>query len=148
MACFVDTNVLVRLADSTSSGHASAQAAIHTLLNNGELLCISAQIMIEFWAVATRPINVNGLGWTIDQTNEHLTQLLGQFELLSEADVFLLWRSLVTAAAVSGKHAHDARLGAVMQQNGLARLLTFNVQDFTAFQFLIVLHPAQVIAPT
>ena len=144
MACFVDTNVLVRLADPTSSGHAHARTAIQKLLADGELLCISAQITIEFWAVATRPVGANGLGWTIEQTNNHIAQLLGQFELLVEPDVFLTWHSLVVAASVVGKHAHDARIVSVMGQHGITRLLSLNVQDFTAFPSVLILQPEQV----
>jgi predicted nucleic acid-binding protein len=134
----------VRLADPSSLRYVSARAAVDKLLSSGELLGVSAQILIEFWAVATRPINVHGLGWTIEQTNNHLTQLLAQFELVPEGDAFLVWRSLVIAAAVSGKHAHDARLATVMQQHGITCLLSFNIQDFSSFKSLTVLNPVQM----
>ena len=148
MACFVDTNILCRLADETSPHHAAARQSVTRLLGRGEMLCFSPQIIIEFWAVATRPSNVNGLGWSVAKASEHVAKLFGQFEMLAETDVFSLWWSLVNEAGVSGKRSHDARVVAVMQRHNIAQILTFNVDDFAGFKSVSVLHPDQVITTT
>lgn len=148
MACFVDTNVLCRFADESSSHHRAARQSISSLFGRGELLCVSPQIIIEFWAVATRPVSANGLGWNTAKAGEHVRELFGQFELLPETDVFPIWWALVNEAGVSGKRAHDARIVAVMQRNNGARILTFNTDDFAPFKSVSVLHPDQVIIPT
>lgn len=59
-------------------------------------------------------------------------------------DVYPEWRRLVVTHAVSGKKAHDARLVAAMTVNGITHILTFNVDDFTRYAGINVLHPAQL----
>ncbi|MGE0540096.1 MAG: type II toxin-antitoxin system VapC family toxin [Dehalococcoidia bacterium] len=58
----LDTNILVRLVDRASARHVTAIAAVAGLLAQGHELHISAQNLIEFWSVATRPLSANGLG--------------------------------------------------------------------------------------
>ena len=45
---------------------------------------------------------------------------------------------------VLGKGAHDARLVAAMERHGLARILTFNVDDFKRYPGIEVLPPAEI----
>lgn len=63
MQYFVDTNVLLRAVAPQSAQHAAATGAIEALLGGGGELCIAAQVVMEFWVVATRPVSVNGYGW-------------------------------------------------------------------------------------
>ena len=37
---------------------------------------LTAQVLIELWVVATRLVEVNGLGWSIEQTRQVIDQLL------------------------------------------------------------------------
>ncbi|KAM3101585.1 hypothetical protein ACKFKF_07530 [Phormidesmis sp. 146-12] len=56
---------------------------------------ITAQVLVEFWVVATRPISVNGFGWTTEQTRTKIAQLLSQFDLLPETEaIFTTWLDL------------------------------------------------------
>lgn len=68
MSCLLDTNVLLRLADAQSPEHGVAEAAIENLIAGEESVFITAQILVEFWAVATRPESANGLGWSTATT--------------------------------------------------------------------------------
>jgi predicted nucleic acid-binding protein len=66
------------------------------------------------------------------------------FSVLPESSSTLdTWEHLVTMHRVSGKNSHDARLVAVMRQNGVEQILTFNTQDFTRYQDINIqaLHP-------
>jgi predicted nucleic acid-binding protein len=57
MALFlVDTNVLLRLSDGGSPDQSVAKQAVSNLRLRGDVACITAQNIIEFWAVATRPL--------------------------------------------------------------------------------------------
>jgi len=67
MSYLVDTNVLLRLVQKDSPMHPDARKAIILLRRQGVSLCIVPQNLIEFWAVATRPISSNGLGLSIDE---------------------------------------------------------------------------------
>ncbi len=80
----LDTNVLLRLADSKADEHRTALHALDRLLANGDLCFITAQIVIEFWAVATRQREANGLGWGVPETRSRVARLLEQFRFLEE----------------------------------------------------------------
>jgi len=60
----LDTNVLLRLADTQSPEHDVAAAALEDLIAHDKTICTQ----VEFWAVATRPEAVNGLGWSTATT--------------------------------------------------------------------------------
>lgn len=62
MAYLIDTNVLVRLANAADAQHAVATHAVLELHRRGEVLHLTAQVLIEFRNVATRSAAVNGLG--------------------------------------------------------------------------------------
>ena len=55
----LDTNVLLRAAAPTSVQHTAAVGAIERLLAGGEELFLAPQVLVEFWSVATRPVEVN-----------------------------------------------------------------------------------------
>jgi predicted nucleic acid-binding protein len=123
--------VLLRLVDAGSPQHAAAEAAIERLLSGGETVFIGAQVLVEFWAVATRPEPANGLGWSTATTAETIRALRDQFPLIEETpDVVDRWFELVERFQVAGKHTHDARLAALLLVHGVRRLLTFNTADF------------------
>ena len=139
MQYFVDTNVLLRAVAPQSAQHGTATRAIKALLASGEELSIAAQVVMEFWAVATRPLDVNGYGWTAAETEAQVNALLSQFSLLPETPaVFAEWLSLVRGIGVVGKQVHDAHIVAVMNIHGVRRLLTFNATDFAAYNVEIV----------
>lgn len=55
MSYLIDTNALLRRIQQTHPVHVDAERGT-TLLSRGQQLCIIAQNLIEFWAVATRPV--------------------------------------------------------------------------------------------
>ncbi len=138
MAYLVDTNVLVRLAVSGDPRHLTARHAIEALAD--EDLYVTSQNFIEFWNVATRPIQNNGLGQTTTAADRMLRTFEQTFPLLPEsAEVYDRWRELVVRFGVSGAQVHDARLVAFMLANDVARILTFNTVDFRRYEVLGIL---------
>ena len=132
-----DTNIWLRVADPGAAQHFGAVQAVARLLSEGHEVCVCPQNLIEFWAVATRPVEANGLGWTPDEAATEITGIEARFVLLPDApDIFSHWKALVQRSAVRGKRAHDARLAAVYLAHHLEALLTFNPTDFTAFAAL------------
>ena len=119
--------------------------AVESLLARGADVFITAQNLIEFWAVATRPLAVNGFGWGPQDAALQVEQLLDLFQLLEETPaVFPNWLSLVTSHAIIGKRVHDARLVAVMQAHGITNLLTFDTDDFKSYPGIILIHPTSL----
>jgi len=146
MKYLVDTNILLRLVQKNSPMHLDTQRAILTLKKQGEFLCIIPQNIIEFWAVATRPLDKNGLGLSINQAEEESEKLKKIFILeLDTPQIFTEWESLVIKYQVMGKQVHDARLAAAMIAHNITHLLTFNVEDFKRFSDIVVVDPRSIV---
>lgn len=147
MAQLIDTNVLVRLANTADAGHAAAARAVLELHRRGEVLHLTAQVLIEFRNVATRPKANNGLGLSTLEAEAQAAGFEASFPLLHDTpDIYPAWKALVEALGVVGKQVHDARLVAVCHAHGVTHLLTFNVSHFarmTSFGLGLV-DPASV----
>lgn len=149
MRLLLDTNVVLRLAQSTSPDHATAKSALLQLVQARVLLCIVPQVIYEFWVVATRPTAVNGLGMDVVTAEKSILGIIQNYQLLrDERGIFEHWRTLVVANGVSGKNAHDARLVAAMERHGLKNILTFNTADFRRFPRIQAFGPTEVLAGT
>ena len=123
-----------------------AQRALVTLRRQGEELCIIPQNIIEFWAVATRPLDKNGLGLTVDEAEKETKKLKRIFKLCSDSPaIFTEWEKLIAQYQVMGKQAHDTRLVAAMKAHGLSRMLTFNTEDFKRFTDITSVSPQAII---
>ena len=141
----VDTNVLLRGAVNTSARNPAAAGAIAALLAQGDELFLAPQVLMEFWSVATRPVDVNGFGWPIGWVRSEIDGLLDQFPLLPETPaVFGEWLRLATQHGVIGKQVHDTRLVAVMNAHQVGRLLTFNTGDFKGYG-ITALSPDDIV---
>jgi predicted nucleic acid-binding protein len=140
----LDTNLLSRITDSKHPHCAAARGAMHTLLSRDVQLSIVPQNLYEFWAVATRMRQVNGLGLTTNEASQWISFFMRRFTLLPDReDLPARWHELVRAHGIKGFRAHDVRLVAAMQCYGIARLLTFNGGDFNGLGVTVV-DPAAV----
>lgn len=144
MAVVIDTNMLLRSSQRVHPQSAIAARATNILDSKNEDLVVLPQNIVEFWAVATRPLSVNGLGLTVNQTILEVNRLSLLFELLPEVPIHDEWLRLVTKYQVLGKNVHDARLVAAMIVNGIDSILTFNVPDFARHSEIKALDPALV----
>lgn len=144
----LDTNILLRLSDAASSDQSLMFSAIAQILTQSQECCITAQVLIELWVVATRPRNVNGLGWTIEQTDTAIAQLSLQFALLPETEaIYPTWRNLVNTHRIKGKRTHDLRLIAVMLTHNVTHLLTLNPRDFPSLAEIKIVQPQDLLSP-
>jgi predicted nucleic acid-binding protein len=141
-AHLIDTNILLRSSDADSPSYQKTRDCISNLLSAGEEFWIAPQNTVEFWAVATRPSSVNGLGWDTSKAEIEVQEIIARFGLLPEsAEVFPRWRQLVAEKKIQGKRTHDARLVAVMLVSGISRLVTLNPSDFVGFPEITVFSP-------
>jgi len=144
----LDTNVLLRIAQPGCPLHNEARTCVRTLLRRKLAVSIFPQILFEFWVVATRPIDNNGLGLSIDNVKRKLEKAESFFRLrLDTQPIYREWFRLVEVYRVSGVNAHDARIVAAMKVHGLTHLVTFNVADFKRYDGpeITVLTPAQLL---
>ncbi len=142
-----DTNILLRSVHPQHPLYSLARNALSELRLRNEALCVAPQNLVEFWAVATRPPDENGLGMTARQAAKELSDVQDFFRLLLYTpQVLETWQRIVLAQAVSGKQTHDAHLVAMMQVHSVASILTFNHGDFKRYPGITALNPADVIS--
>lgn len=147
MRVLVDTNVLLRISQTTSPDHSLATSSVSVLMHAGYALCIVPQVVYEYWVVATRPLSVNGLGMDIQDARRSVERVTERFQLLKdERGIYGEWESLVIRHTITGKLAHDARLVAAMLRHDISHVVTFNVADFARFPQIQVYSPADVLA--
>ena len=142
----LDTNILLRGSDPNSPSYSLVMNSINKLIEEGKQCLITPQVLIEFWVVATRPLEVNGLGWTPKKTQEEISIILSQFSLLEDnPNIFTIWFKLVKNYNIQGKRTHDIRLLAVMIVYNIPYLLTFNPRDFIQLPNITIIHPQDII---
>ncbi len=143
MQILVDTNILLRRIHRSHPQHRQTSEAIAEIVQRGDVLCVTAQNLIEFWAVCTRPVEVNGLGLLPAQASRILSRIESSaLRLADDTDaVYGEWKTLVASNGVSGKKSHDARLVAAMNVNKVTHVLTFNVDDFKRFPGIVAIRP-------
>ena len=125
--------------------HALAVDSVARLLAAGEAVHFTLQNIAEFWNVATRPAQHNGLGFSASVTLAEVEKIEAAFELLPDTSaLYAEWKSLVVRHGVVGVKVHDARLVAAMNVHGVPRLLTFNAGDFIRYGIEVV-QPAAVL---
>jgi predicted nucleic acid-binding protein len=149
MVHLLDTNVLVRLANTADARYAIADRAVVELHRRGEVLHVTPQVLVEFRNVATRPAALNGPGLSTVDAEAQAAGFEATFPLLAESpDIFPAWKALVGALGVIGKQVHDARLVAICHAHGVTHLLTFNVSHFVRMAGfgpgVVVVDPASV----
>lgn len=142
MTYLADSNILTSLAKAKSSQYTEVRQSLTLLRKSGEIVCIVPQNLIEFWAVATRPISVNGLSLSVEKTSLEVKKFKRYFHFIDdEPNIFSRWEGLAIKHQVSGKNAHDTRLVAAMLEHKITHLLTFNVKDFARFNEITVVDP-------
>lgn len=142
----LDTNIVLRFSNPSDTQHHLATEAVATLLMQGDECYLTAQVLIELWVVATRPTDVNGLGWSIEQAHNVINQLLDRFPAVDEtSQIFPNWLTLVAENQIKGKRTHDARIVAVMLASGISHILTLNPNDFSSIPGIAIVHPQAIL---
>ena len=145
MPVLCDTNILIRLSKPDHDQHLVTLAAVTELHAHDERLVTVPQCCYEYYVVATRPTEQNGLGLSPAEAMANLDELLTLLRLMrDERSVFGWWRSVVLKGDVHGKPAHDARIVAAMHRHGVRRLLTANGRDFRRYAGVEILTPDDI----
>lgn len=145
MDYLADTNVVLRRVLGSDAAHQEVKAAVDALILRGDNVFITAQILIELQALATRPPTANGLGMSTAEASALATALEALFPLIPETPtIYPEWRSLINATDTQGRQVYDARLVAVMVANNISHLITLNPAHFRRFQQITVVEPKDI----
>lgn len=146
MKILIDTNILIRSAQSDHPDSSAALEAVDRIILKGDIPCLVPQNLYEFWVVATRPRDQNGLGFSVEQSSHEVALIKRLITLLRDERVIVReWERLVVQYRIQGKRAHDTRLVAAMIRHGISSILTFNERDFMSFPEISVLTPQAIL---
>jgi predicted nucleic acid-binding protein len=142
----LDTNIILRFSNPSDGQHELVTDAVAAILEQGDECYLAPQILIEMWVVATRPTDVNGLGWSTTYTRNVIDQLMQRFPVAEEVpQLFLTWLDIVSAHKILGKRTHDARIAAIMKTSAVSHILTLNLDDFSTIPDITVVHPQNIV---
>ena len=147
MRVLVDTNILLRSAQPSHSLCSLTAQAVAKLLREKAAVSYCPQNIAEFWNVATRPVEVNGLGPSLGETIREIVTIERLLTLLPDIPaIYPAWKQIVRDHGVQGVKVYDARLVATMTVYAVDSLLTFNVADFKRYGTVKAVQPAEVLA--
>lgn len=139
----VDTNIFTRRLQANHKHHEAAKAALQTLIERGDDLCVTSQVLIELTGFLTRPLLVRdaqgrevsgGLGLSIAQALDEVQTIQAFCDFRPDTPlIWDEWRRLVVLYPPQGKAVHDARHAAAMKIHGMSHILTFNTKDFNRY---------------
>lgn len=134
----VDTNILLAATDRSRAAHTSA---IDFLNHDERHHAVTPQIVREYLAVATRPVDVNGLGLSADEAVSNLRQLLDDMVLLPEnLSTTAGLMDLIGTHPAIGKQIHDANIVAVAITHRARVIVTDNARHFSRFEDMITIE--------
>ena len=134
----VDTNVLLAATDRSRERH---DAATRFLSLDERGLAISPQIVREYLAVTTRPVERNGLGMSGGDAVANVEQFLGAMMILSEGSgTTAKLLALIGMRSALGKQVHDANVVAVALAHSATAIVTDNPRHFRRFASTIVIE--------
>jgi len=147
MRVLVDTNILHRSAQPNHPLCTKATQAVSRLIRQKDGVFFCSQNIAEFWNVATRPADQNGLGLTHEEALQEVASIEKLLTLLPDIPaIYAVWKEIVRDRRVQGVKVYDARLVATMSVYSVEGVLTFNATDFKRYGNITALHPSSVLA--
>jgi len=141
----LDTNILARYVIQSDPQHLEVRSALERVYSRQWDPVFAPQSIYEFWVVATRPLESNGLGLDPLLVRAEVQVILDTFPRLSEPlDLLETWLDLCARHSVKGRTAHDTRLVAVALAHGITHILTLDPRDFRRYPEISVLTPEDV----
>ena len=146
MKLLLDSNVLLRWADSRAPEYAQCTEAVTRFAQASNIIYVCAQVIIESYVVASRPVEANGLGFSVAEARQFLSDVEESFPCLPEpSDIGKQWSALMMRYSVMGKPAHDGRIAALMLAHGVTHILTLNPTDFARYSDIITVAPQEIV---
>jgi predicted nucleic acid-binding protein len=133
----VDANILVYAASPAVAQYQASRA----LLESDAKLCVTPQIIAEFFSIVTNSRRVT-LPFAPAEARVFIQELLSRVDVLPMlGGIVPRWVALAEKHNVTGPDVFDLQIVATMLENGVRRIHTFNRSDFELFPELEVLTP-------
>ena len=143
MSFAVDVSVLLYASDSASLHHQPTARFLEGCARGEELFCLTWPTIVSYLRISTHPA-IFSRPLSPDEAQSNVESILGlaHVRVLSEQEGFWeTYRRATHGLVVRGNLVPDAHLAAVLLQNGIRVLYSFD-SDFRKFDFLEVRTPA------
>jgi len=139
----VDANVLVYAVYRDTPQHAASRAWLERAVSGEVEICLTSQVLAEFFAIVTNPKRVSDPRTPDDALTaiEASLALPGSALLPVTPQVTSRWIELLRRRPVRGGAVFDLQLVATLAANGVGRICTFNRTDFEGFPGLEIVTP-------
>jgi len=145
MRVLVDTNILLRSAQPNHPLCSQATHEVSKLIRRKDDVFFCSQNIAEFWNVAPRPADLNGLGLSHEEVLQKVGSIEKLLTLLPDVPaIYAAWKEIVSDHKVHGVKVYDARLVAAMNVYPVEDILTFNMADFERYVSITALHPSSL----
>jgi toxin-antitoxin system PIN domain toxin len=122
----LDTNILVYAMNEDAPAHEACRALREKGVTGQADLCITAQVLFEYFAVVTSP-NSLPTPLAAEEALADIEKLAKVFPLLpAPVDLHERVFELLRATGMSGRHVFDLELAATMLANDVATIYTFD----------------------
>jgi predicted nucleic acid-binding protein len=96
MRVLADTNVLLRSAQPNHPHSPQATHAVSKLIRQRDEVFFCPQNIAEFWNVATRPVELNGLGFSQEEVLQEVSSIEKLLTLLPDVPaIYAAWKQIV-----------------------------------------------------
>ncbi|MBW2063382.1 MAG: PIN domain-containing protein [Deltaproteobacteria bacterium] len=139
----LDSNILIYSHQALSKFHTRSRSLISKGLRGEMSLCVSPQVLYEFYAVITNPKRVTNPVPPNDAVKEVAMFFRAKniLKIYARDDIIDRTLDLLKNYAVRGAEIFDLQLVATMLSNNVTRLYTYNQEHFTRFKEIEVLSP-------
>ena len=141
----LDANVLIYAEQDKSSYYEASKLLRDRALTGAIAACVSPQVLNEFYAVVTNPRRVDdplSAREAVDQIRKYY-RAKRLVKIFPGPTIIKRELELLAAHPVAGPDIHDLHLVATMLENDIARISTFNIQDFAPFSEIETLTPPE-----
>lgn len=143
MIALLDTNILIHAANAASRVHAEARRLRDQAIEGAITVCLTPQILWEFYSVVTSPRRVER-PLAPDRALREM-QAYAQAERITfifpRPSTYRLVLDWLPRRRVTGRRIFDLYLVATMAENGVSMVYTENVDDFRGFPNVEALNP-------
>jgi hypothetical protein len=139
----VDANILVYAVYRDTPQHAASRAWLERAGRGEVEICLTSQVLAEFFAIVTNPKRVSDPRTPDDAVTaiETVLALPGATILPVSPQVASRWLEMLRRHPVRGGAVFDLQLIATLAANGVDRICTFNRADFEGFPGLEIVTP-------
>src|SRR5260370_42704508 len=146
MRVLVGTNILLRSVQPNHALCSQAAHAVSKLIRQKDAVFFCPQNIAEFWNVATRPAERNGLGMSPEEALQEGSNIEKSLTLLPDVPaIYSAWKQIVATHKVQDVKVYYARRAAIMSVYAVESVLTFNSVDFERFSNLRAIHPSSLV---